>query len=327
MSPIKGVSEIVRLPRLGKIKLGIRKDAGEGCVCPLHTDYFVCPEEVKKVFGEKPTELRIMFPTEDESHWASQYLKCYSESGNLICCGDGETAIACVNTLTGEMVTGETADTRLRKVNCLPDMCVYYQQRQCRRVMNLQFLLTDCPGFGVYQLDTRSYHSIVNINSMLTMMRGTCQRLSMIPLSLRLVPKEVLHEGEWKEIYVLKLSTPFSLIEMQAYVRIPPGRVLLVPLSDNEAPEDLSPNKAPFGQESLDSTPYADNELLQMWNKAKSMIRGLDICEIQISNWFQRHYRLKVGLIDFDGEIPPEKLTIERLRCFCEAVECHGSCS
>nr|MBC8477840.1 hypothetical protein [Dehalococcoidia bacterium] len=65
MTPIKGISEIVRLPRLGKIRLGLREDTGKGSIYPLPTDYFVCPEEVKRVFGEKPRELRIMFPTED----------------------------------------------------------------------------------------------------------------------------------------------------------------------------------------------------------------------------------------------------------------------
>ena len=77
MSPIDGISEVIRLPRLGKIRLGIKKDA-EGTTYPEPTDYFVCPEEVKKVFGEKPRELRIMFPTNDPAQWASQYLRCYS---------------------------------------------------------------------------------------------------------------------------------------------------------------------------------------------------------------------------------------------------------
>ena len=317
---IKGVSEIVRLPRLGKIRLGIREDAGEGSGYPLPTDYFVCPEEVRKVFGEKPRELRIMFPTEDSEQWASQHLKYYSESGDLVCCGDGETAIACVDSRTGEMATGDSADTRLREINCLPEMCVHYQQRQCRRVMNLQFLLPDCPGFGVYQIDTSSYYSIVDINSMLKTIRGICQRISMIPLSLRLVLKTVHPAGEWKETYVLKLSTPYSLIEMQARARIPPGRVLLVPPTDSEAPDDLFPNRVLHPQEpAVTSSP--NDHLLRMWNKAISMIRGLDICESQIAYWFQRHYRLKVGLSDFDGEVPPEKLTIEKLQRFCEAVE------
>src|SRR3989304_4359430 len=93
MSPIKGISEIVRLPRLGKIRLGIKKEGDDGSPYPVPTDYFVCPDEVKEIFGDKPKELRIMFPTENSEQWASQYLRCYSTSNELICRGDGETAL------------------------------------------------------------------------------------------------------------------------------------------------------------------------------------------------------------------------------------------
>ena len=62
--------------------------------------------------------------------------------------------------------------------------------------MNLQFLLPECPGFGVYQLDTGSYHSMVNINSSLEMIHNICRRFAMIPLSLHLVEKEVQPEGQ-----------------------------------------------------------------------------------------------------------------------------------
>ena len=64
MAPIKGISEVVRLPHLGKIRLGIKKEKADGIPYPSPTDYFACPDEVRKVFGEKPKELRIMFPTE-----------------------------------------------------------------------------------------------------------------------------------------------------------------------------------------------------------------------------------------------------------------------
>src|SRR5450756_867384 len=90
--PIKGISDVIRLPRLGKIRLGVKKDA-EGITILEPTDHFVCPEEVKKVFGEKPRELRIMFPTNDPAQWASQYLRCYSESNRLVCRGNGKTAL------------------------------------------------------------------------------------------------------------------------------------------------------------------------------------------------------------------------------------------
>jgi hypothetical protein len=183
---IKGVSEVIRLPRLGKIRLGIRRENDSGITYPVPTDYFVCPDEVKKVFGDQPRELRVMFPTEDEKQWSGQYLRCYSASRGLICRGDGEMAVARVDISTGEIASKESIETELREITCNPAKCAYYEKVQCRRVMNLQFLLPDCLGFGVYQLDTSSFFSIVNVNSCLELIRGVCGRLSMIPLSLKL---------------------------------------------------------------------------------------------------------------------------------------------
>src|SRR3990170_3553412 len=113
---IKGVSEIIRLPRLGKIRLGVRRENEEGISYPVPTEYFVCPDEVKKVFGDKPKELRIMFPTEDLRQWASQYLRCYSASRGLICRGDGEMALARVDVRTDEIDSGETLAARLKEI-------------------------------------------------------------------------------------------------------------------------------------------------------------------------------------------------------------------
>ena len=209
--PIKGVTEVVRLPRLGKIRLGIKLENPEGTIYPSPTDYFVCPEEVRKIFGERPRELRVMFPTDEESQWASQYLRCYSESGSLICRGDGVIAVAKVAIGTGAIVTEESEVTELREITCNPANCAYYQKKQCRRVMNLQFLLPDCPGFGVYQLDTSSFYSIVNVNSSLELIRGVCGRLSMISLSLKLIEQEVLPEGKKKTVRVLSLRLPIRL--------------------------------------------------------------------------------------------------------------------
>src|SRR4030043_166312 len=125
--PIKGVSEVIRLPRLGKIRLGIKRETDDGVPYPSPTDYFVCPDEVKKVFGEKPKELRIMFPTDDESQRASQYLRCYSATGNIICRGDGETALARVETANDRSNSkGETV-SKLLEMPCNPDRCPCHQ--------------------------------------------------------------------------------------------------------------------------------------------------------------------------------------------------------
>lgn len=147
----------------------------------------------------------------------------------------------------------------------------------------------------------------------------------MIPLTLRLIRKDVQPEGDWKSVYVLDLSTECSLLEMQEYARIPPGRVLLVPAPDNEAPDDLFPDDVLRRRIPGNDASNIDVELQLVWNRAKSMIRGLDIRESQIADWFWSSYQCRVNLDDFDRDVPPEKLTIERLRRFCNAVERHSS--
>lgn len=316
--PIKGVTEVVRLPRLGKVKLGIKKENDRGTVYPSPTDYFVCPEEVKAVFGEQPRELRIMFPTDDESQWASQHLKCYSASRGLICRGDGELAIARVDIKTGEIATKEAGQTELREITCNPESCAHYERGQCRRVMNLQFLLPDCPGFGVYQLDTSSFYSIVNINSMLKLIRGICQRLSMIPLSLKLVEQQVQPHGNRKTVHVLSLTAPYSLAEIQKYAQTPPGQVLLPP-PDSEAPDDLFPDEI-LEPEGAEDIPAIDEGLLQVWETVKKKIKELDIMDTQISNWFKECYQLDACLADFVLIAPPDKFTTEQLRRFADSL-------
>jgi hypothetical protein len=320
--PIKGITEVVRLPRLGKIRLGIKKEGDGGCLYPSPTDYFVCPDEVKKIFGEKPKELRIMFPTEDSEQWASQYLRCYSESGNLICRGDGETALVKVETKNREPDATTETLSKLLEIPCNPDRCPCYRQGYCRRVMNLQFLLPDCPGFGVYQLDTSSYHAMKNINSTIALLRGICQRVSMIPLSLKLVEQLVQPAGFDKIAYVLSLTCPYSLVEIQRYAQVPPGQALLPP-PDGEAPDDLFPRIKQAGPEPAEHTPTEDEELLELWAKAKSRVYRYDIQDSQIADWFARNCRITIRLRDFEAVTPPARLTVEALSMFCHSVDCY----
>lgn len=199
--PIKGLSDRVCLPRLGKIRLGIKVE-GNRNPYPQAVDYFVCPDAVKSVYGDKPRELNIIFPTEDASCWASQFYRCYSRAGVLICKGDGERATV----LAGEEGGAPLArNSILKEVECHPEHCPEYG-RSCRRVMNLQFLLPCIPGLGVWQLDTSSYRSIININSGIKLITAVCGRISMIPLILRLVPQEARPHGFKKIVYVLSLG-------------------------------------------------------------------------------------------------------------------------
>jgi hypothetical protein len=304
MSPIKGISEVVRLPRLGKIRLGIKKE-GLGKSYPEPTDYFVCPEEVKKVFGEKPQELRIMFPSNNPEQWASQYLRRYSQSRRLICRGNGETAIA----------FSKFGD--LKEVQCNPAKCNSYQEGQCRRVMNLQFLLPDCPGYGVYQLDTSSYHSMVNINSSLILARSLFSRLSMIPLSLMLIKREVQPKGQIKTVQVLVLLPTLSIEKTRKFAQFPTAQSLVLPPPDNEAPDDLFPDQGLVKEPGIKGS--RDDVLVELWDRAKRKIWHFEIQNYQIARYFAKH-NLEVGLKDFELPLPPEKIKAEYLKGFLAEV-------
>jgi hypothetical protein len=312
MSPIRGISEVIRLPRLGKIRLGVKKEA-DGTLYPEPTDYFVCPEEVKKVFGEKPRKLRIMFPTNDPAQWASQYLRCYSESNRLVCRGNGKTAVARVIGIN---------DTELREKQCIPMNCSAYQQEMCRPVMNLQFLIPQCPGFGVYQLDTGSYHSMVNINSSLELIHTICNRFALIPLTLKLVQKEVQPEGQSKTAWVLSILPTYSLTETQHYAQMPTEQALVLPPTDSEAPDDLFPKGIPK-QDTSSKQQIVDEELVRLWDKAKIYIWRYDLQGYQVAHYFMKHFHLDVGLKDFNSALPPAKFNIENLTGFLKDVESH----
>ncbi|APV45259.1 hypothetical protein Dform_01945 [Dehalogenimonas formicexedens] len=326
--PIKGITGVIRLPRLGKIRLGLQRESSEGFSYPVPTDYFVCPDEVKKVFGQCPTELSVMLPTENPNQWASQYLRCYSAYRGLICRGDGETAVARVNTKTGQVATHEDAETELREIACSPKSCHHYETGRCKRVMNLQFLIPDCPGIGVYQLDTGSYHSILNVNNSLDLIKSACGRLSMIPLSLRLIEKEVDIEGRKKTVRVLLLTSHSTLAEIQKLAQMPPSEVLLLPPPDSAVPDDLFPEEAiNINKENIRLEDGAtERDLIRLWDKAKSKVWQLDIREHQLRQWFSKHCNIDVEIRDFNWPLPPAKFTAEGLNRFLKAVDRDTAC-
>ncbi len=254
MSPIKGISETRRLPRLGKIHLGVKKTKtvnGQTITFPSAVDYFVFPEDnplggdLVRIFGEKPKELRILIPVDEEERWASQYYRCYSRSRGLVCRGDGETAMCMVDTSTGALADRNSAEVVMREVPCPGRSCPDYEQ-QCREIMNLQFLLPEVPGLGVWQIDTSSINSIRNINSAAELVKRIYGRVSMIPLLLTIEPQEVQDaEGKRRTVNVLNLRTNLTLIQMLENIAKPPPQMLAagveLPESDDEVPEMVIP--------------------------------------------------------------------------------------
>jgi len=261
--PIDGLSGIVRIPRLGKIHLGIKAFSERAqAEYPKATDYFVVPQEVAAVYGEKPTELDILFPVEDPEQFAQQWLRAYSMTQGLVCIGNGITARAKIDVDTGALASHETKTWQWQdELVCNPQECPEYESKRCRRVMNLQFLLPKVPGLGVYQIDTSSFYSIVNINSMIAMLKGLFQRCSMIPLTLALGPIEVTPQGlKKKTVYIMHIKKDVKLAELAQLALLPPARVLVPEPDTAEPPGDLYPEGILLGKEEQTTSPSEAGE-------------------------------------------------------------------
>jgi len=255
------------MPRLGKIRLGIRIEGETRSSYPRATDHFVVPEEIKEHVGDKPTKLQIMFPTENMSEFNIQWLRCYSFSQGLICRGDGLLCRRKVDTANGDFASHTTEKwVHEDGLLCDPNDCPMYvsEKPQCRKVMNLLFLMPDVPGFGVWQLDTSSFYSIINVNSALDLIKRLCGRISFIPLTLSLEPQIVEPPGiKKKTVHILQVRSDAKLAEIQRLGRRKPERVLLPELDEDEIPTDLfiqegggePPPKATAGDDKVSAKP------------------------------------------------------------------------
>lgn len=252
--------------------------------------------------------LHILFPTNNPEQWASQYLRCYSESQQLICRGNGKTAI------TGS----RKGNSDIKEIVCNPVKCNSYLLGECHPVMNLQFLLPACLNFGVYQLDTSSYHSMVNINSSLALARNIFGRVAMIPFSLVLEDQEVQPDGQSKVVKVLDIIPTFSIEDTIKLAKLSPELAFVFPPPDNEAPEDLIEEKT------LETVEETDEErIFHLWDKAKSKVWQMDMQNYQIAHYFAKYHHLEAGLQDFFSVTPDKKFTIANLTGFLEDIYKH----
>jgi len=267
---IKGLTDQLRMPRAGKIHLGIKSTTNTGAEYPTATDYFVCPPEVIAALGtDKPTELNIMFPTEEPEQFAPTFLKFFSRTRGLICKGDGETADRTVNMrkiLGPEGVIdnlpktpeafpvvdrdAKPEDIGRVKIECRGENCPDYGKRGCGRMMMLQFLLPDVPGLGIYQIDTGSRNGILNIYGGIELVRAIVGRVSMVPLKLRVGPIQTQSPdtGKMQTNYVMSLHCDLTMSAMSQYKAMGPGPDLSsrqLPDPDDEVPDYLMAAELP----------------------------------------------------------------------------------
>jgi len=209
---IKDISERRRLPRLGKIRLGLKVVSSKtGREYPRETEYFIVPPEVSKVYGERPTSLEVMFPINDPEVVFPQAYKWYGGQKGLKCIGNQEIALR---------FREET-----QSMEEIPCPCEH-KDIECQKRGHLMVILPRINMGGVYQIDIGSYHSIIDLNSGIEYVQALVGRFAMVPLRLCRMPKET-HFGGQKQIhYTLQLFLDAD-VDMINALREDTSRVLL----------------------------------------------------------------------------------------------------
>ena len=183
---IKDLSDKRRLPRLGKIRLGVKAVTASGKEYPREVSHFIVPPEVAAVYGEKPTQLDVMFPINDIETVFPQAYKFYGSGRGLKCVGNGESALRL------------DEKTQVMSERACP--CELLEKGACQRRAHLLVMLPNVSVGGIYQIDMGSYHSIVDLNSGLDYVQALVGRFAMVPLILKRVPRET-HEGGKKAVH------------------------------------------------------------------------------------------------------------------------------
>lgn len=215
--PVRNLTDRPQVPRLGKIRLG--DNSGKNGA-PVNLPYFVVPDEVKAVYGEQPTELRITFISDDLERIANQYYRAYNRSNGLICKGDGFNAQALLDVDALTKNGGAIDDVAVwahhdaknvvqRQISCAGEgfdgapPCPMYASRRCGVRAFYQFMIDDVPGLGVYQLDTGSVAAIVSLNGAIKMAQLRLGTVAGVPMLLRRIQREFAPDGKKKKVWTV----------------------------------------------------------------------------------------------------------------------------
>jgi hypothetical protein len=224
---IRDLSDRRRMPRLGKIRLGVKVvNALKKTEYPKETEYFVVPPEVEKVYGKCPRELDVMFPVNDIDRVFPQAYKWYGESRGLKCIGNGEVAMH----LNEKNQTMEERDCPCPLLDS-----------GCSKRAHLLVILPLVNMGGVYQIDTISYHSIADVNSGIDFVGALLGRFAMVPLKLKRVPRDTFGNGQRQVHYTLQLTADMDVHALN-HLRQNTTKVLLSTRNIIlDSPEDINP--------------------------------------------------------------------------------------
>lgn len=183
--PINSLERNKQLPRLGKIRLGIKKQSRKGTQYPDTVPYFVLKDapDVVAEYGENPTSIDIIFPHRDRNivlpTWFRWYGGGYRDNngdivgGELYCRGTGtqeggEPGVA--SYYAGRDPISRVIPNRPCLEKSCPDFYDKKGQQQCKAGMKVIAVVIkrekdEVLSGGVFHIDTTSWESMGNFIS------------------------------------------------------------------------------------------------------------------------------------------------------------------
>ena len=210
--PINSIEEAPSFPILGKIRLGVRKEASSGALYPASVEYFVLDDApgVEEVYGADPKSLDIIFPGDDLNLIIPTWFKMYSagtraangelKGGRLNCRGDGPRKVSEDGETTeipGVAIHYAMRDpvTRVAPSRaCLGPQCVDWFDAKgnpkCKQMMKVICVLPRVSWYGGFEIDTSSWYSIHSFHNQLKYIRSMNNGVVM-GIPFRIVREEV----------------------------------------------------------------------------------------------------------------------------------------
>ena len=249
----------IKLPIGGKIRLGIRVKNERGVEYPKETDHFVCPKEVRDVFGEEPTELTVFFPSAHREEVFPQNYEKYGSNEALLCQGDGEKEAQRLNLENGSW----------RKVKC---PCEHYNKKYdkktkiggCVKAGYLKFMIPSVSIGTFYQCRVGGTVSIEECNSAFKLAEQTTGgHWAMIPFRMKRVAKKLKIPGtaNMKTHWVVTLEIAASTEEIR---RVISGEILYLG-QQKDRQFELEAPELPLANQRMDT----EEESIARGEKAK----------------------------------------------------------
>lgn len=273
--PIKDILGRIRPQRLGRVRLGRKREVKKGkktIEIPYATPFFVMddmPDEVKAIYGEEPTTLKVHFLFNSTSRVFPNYHMFYLKRG-LRCMGDGEivlyrvigkpeepTVVIRGAAWSGE-VNDETKQAWIEKYGaaekfansmaCLGFDCPVSQARDCRPTGRLCFAVQGYVAQGYCDMRTGSVNAIAGMLGQLELGMAMFGHITDMPWNLHLRPETVQVEGKGLTIYV-----PWLEIDPKWLERNLPKKGLHLRAAEEERRGDIADL---YGWEELEDLGY-----------------------------------------------------------------------